>query len=335
MAMPPEENIDDLFRDELAGHATPPDPALWNRLANTAGAERLDELFRARLEGHATPPARELWERLEDEHLRPPRKLRGAAWWPMALAAAVALLLVAGGAGLLWRGWLTERSAAGLDAHSRKSAPVVAPRPAAPENSMGTAPAHSALAVVNNALAATAPRVEIRAKRTASVPTKNIFSSRATATGGLASSRSSAAKRAATSSPVGARQVAERLVATGRSAPQVVPAFGRAQPNALPDAGALATAPTTLTPAPANAAQVIEVDVRRGRSTPPAVAVAAAPARPADWPAPRRLLGGLLRQAGHLARGERVSLAEATGLPETLTLQANLGGRTLTRSIQL
>ncbi|WP_141765668.1 hypothetical protein, partial [Hymenobacter coccineus] len=72
------ENIDDLFRDGLDGHATPPDPALWARLADAADAAgappaaddaRLDELFRTGLAAHATPPGRHLWERLEDEHL--------------------------------------------------------------------------------------------------------------------------------------------------------------------------------------------------------------------------------------------------------------------------
>ena len=105
------DNIDDLFRDQLDGHATPPGPDLWARLQAQPGAEpaaetprpeRLDQLFQQRLHTHATPPARELWERLEDEHLRP-RKRRAAAWWPLAMAAAVLILLLAGG-GALWLG---------------------------------------------------------------------------------------------------------------------------------------------------------------------------------------------------------------------------------------
>ena len=68
------DNIDDLFRDQLDGHATPPGPDLWARLQAQPGAEpaaetprpeRLDQLFQQRLHTHATPPARELWERLE------------------------------------------------------------------------------------------------------------------------------------------------------------------------------------------------------------------------------------------------------------------------------
>jgi hypothetical protein len=44
---------------------------------------------------------------------------------------------------------------------------------------------------------------------------------------------------------------------------------------------------------------------------------------------------GLLRQADHLVHGEAVSLADATGLPETVTVQARLGGRLVSRTIQL
>ena len=50
----------------------------------------------------------------------------------------------------------------------------------------------------------------------------------------------------------------------------------------------------------------------------------------------RRGLGGrLLQQAGHLVRGERLSIAEATGLPENVTLRATIAGRTVSKSIQL
>jgi hypothetical protein len=92
---------------------------------------------------------------------------------------------------------------------------------------------------------------------------------------------------------------------------------------------ALAPAASAATP------EIIEVEVRRGaarpEATPVAVAVVAAAA-----PAPARRrglrLGGLLRQADHLVHGE---LAEATGLPETVTLQAHLGGRLVSKTIQL
>ena len=71
---------------------------------------------------------------------------------------------------------------------------------------------------------------------------------------------------------------------------------------------------------------------------------ATVPARPtqtyssavADAPNERRGLGSrLLLQAGHLVRGERLSLAEATGLLETVTVHATIAGRHLSKSIQL
>ncbi len=326
------EDIDDLFRDGLDGHATPPDPALWNRLADAP--DRLDELFRTRLTGHATPPGRALWERLEDEHLRPPRKRRGAAWWPLAVAAVVALLVAAGGAGLLWRTARHPRPAAGLAVGAQRtaSASIAAGRPAVKTTNAARIDAPSGTAA--GALETTAP-VAARTKTLAVAPPKNIFPGRATAAEGLASSGSSATKRVAGRFAAEARRTPARLVATGRPASAGAPAARPALPTLLPDAGALAVAPPIPAAASADAAQVIEVEVRRGGGTPPPAVVVAASAGADDRPAPRRLLGGLLRQAGHLARGERMSLAEATGLPETLTLQANLGGHTLTRSIQL
>jgi hypothetical protein len=79
---------------------------------------------------------------------------------------------------------------------------------------------------------------------------------------------------------------------------------------------------------------VITVDVRNGADPEarPATAIRTALAEAA---AERRLGGRLLRQAGHLVRGERISLAEIAGLPETVTVEATVAGRKLTKSIQL
>ena len=89
--------------------------------------------------------------------------------------------------------------------------------------------------------------------------------------------------------------------------------------------------PTTTSP------EIIEVDVRRGPALAPVappVILAVADATPA--PTRRRLrLGGLLRQADHLVHGESVNLAEASSLPETVTLQAHLGGRLISKTIRL
>jgi hypothetical protein len=78
------------------------------------------------------------------------------------------------------------------------------------------------------------------------------------------------------------------------------------------------------------------VEVRRGpepsRPTPaPALTVA----EPVPSRRPRLRLGGLLRQADHLVHGEPVSLAEATGLAETVTVQARFGGRVVSKTLQL
>lgn len=82
--------------------------------------------------------------------------------------------------------------------------------------------------------------------------------------------------------------------------------------------------------------EVVEVDVRRGpepsRPTPAPVVAAA---EPAPNRRPRLRLGGLLRQADHLVHGEPVSLAEATGLAETVTVQARFGGRVVSKTVQL
>lgn len=85
-----------------------------------------------------------------------------------------------------------------------------------------------------------------------------------------------------------------------------------------------------------SAPEIIEVEVRRGAApTSPTPAPIVAAAEPASTRRPRLRLGGLLRQADHLVHGEPVSLAEATGLAETVTVQARFGGRTLSKTIQL
>jgi hypothetical protein len=101
------------------------------------------------------------------------------------------------------------------------------------------------------------------------------------------------------------------------------------------DNNAPALAVATPAAAPAAEPEIIEVEVRRGgaRPTPAPAVVAVADAAPAAPTRRRGLrLGGLLRQADRLVHGE---LAEATGLPESVTLQARLGGRVVSKTIQL
>ena len=121
----PSNNLDDLFRQQLGQHSTPPSADLQRRLAELAETERLDSLFRTGLGSHASQPRRELWERLEDEHLHPrPRRRRGVvAWWQLSAAAMLLLALLAGG---LWRGgYLGQRP--GLAVSKPAEQPVAGP----------------------------------------------------------------------------------------------------------------------------------------------------------------------------------------------------------------
>ena len=343
------DNIDDLFRQQLDGHTTPPAPDLWARLAlPQADVDPVDATFQEGLRGHATPPRRELWERLEDEHLRPqPRRRRVVAWWQYS-AAAVLLLMLVGGA--LWSGnyWPTPNGgqvasrgngagAAHTSSRTASELPVggttatgsgqpQAPITAQSQDVASTSPAAPKKNQEIFSTEATAPR-----SSTSSTPIANTTRPRRPATAPQAS-KDYQPKR---SQPDAAMSTLAKL--GGRKAP------AGQTPSSLPTAPAVTT-PThaneapilALAPAaPAATPEIIEVEVRRGaarpEATPVAVAVVAAAA-----PAPARRrglrLGGLLRQADHLMHGE---LAEATGLPETVTLQARLGGRLVSKTIQL
>lgn len=341
------DNIDDLFRQKLDGHATPPAPDLWARLAlPSADTDPVDAAFQEGLRGHATPPRRELWERLEDEHLRPqPRRRRAAAWWQFS-AAAVLLLLLAGGA--LWSGryWqatnggqvasrgsnagaahtssqrVAELPTAGTT-HTAAGQPQT-PATAQPQDLAATSPAASKKNQDFLSDQATAPHAS-----TSSTPIASTTRPRHTAT----AHRASEGHQLQRSQPDAAASTLAQH--GGRNTPAGQPFTTSPQPTApAVTPPAHANDAPILAVAPAAAPEIIEVEVRRGTDRPtPAPAVAAvADATPA--PARRRglRLGGLLRQADHLVRGE---LAEATDLPETVTLQARLGGRLVSKTIQL
>ena len=128
-----------------------------------------------------------------------------------------------------------------------------------------------------------------------------------------------------------------RLTAADEQRPATAPAVAVAsKPTPAPEiVPALPTTPTAASLA--STGELITVDVRNGGSlaSRPAKTTSTALAA-AEEPEERRGLGGrLLRQAGHLVRGERVSLAEVTGLPENLTLRATVAGRSVSKSIQL
>ncbi|MDO7847480.1 hypothetical protein Q5H92_14005 [Hymenobacter sp. M29] len=354
--MPPE-NIDDLFREKLDGHASPPGADLWARLqahvpadaapASAVAPERLDQLFQKGLNQHATPPGRELWERLEDEHLRP-RQRRAAAWWPMALAAAVALLLLVGGAGL----WL------GLP-NGKMSASDVASQSPKTQKTGATAPVTSDAISADKARLAPEPQQqpvvaaatpEAASEENISVPEQKNATIQATRSLAVASNAPKASKAAreqssrhlkGTNRPLDATTDQAQSVARTTTPPAAHPATSAADEHrkTLENAPVVAqvTKPTpTVEIVPATSSGLITVDVRNGDAPARASQTIASALAEAAAPAERRGLGGrLLQQAGHLVRGERLSLAEATGLPENVTLRATIAGRHVSKSIQL
>ncbi|MGY3087181.1 cytoskeletal protein RodZ [Hymenobacter sp. UYAg731] len=354
--MLPDDNIDDLFRRQLDGHATPPGDDLWARLQNSAPQPEahdphLDELFQKGLGPHATPPRRELWERLEDEHLRQ-RQRRAAAWWPMAMAAAVLVLLLAGGAGL-WLGFpfgkmggsaVAVQKNEGTNTASKKLT-VVATKlnatatPTATNTATPTPISEEAIADNN-----TPAGIE----NTVSYSVQKNTTAQATCSLALASTASKASKSAGRLSPrhpLGSTRQPDAAAPSPTLVVRTTPPTPARQTAADEQRPAPVVAANPPTPAPATvidparlvpAPELITVEVRNGEAPArPARTVASALAANPE-PAERRRLGGrLLEQAGHLVRGERVSLAEVTGLPENVTIQATVAGHRVTKSIQL
>ncbi|MBH8557070.1 hypothetical protein [Hymenobacter negativus] len=358
--MLPEDNIDDLFRRQLDGHATPTGDDLWARLQASAPQPeahdpRLDELFQKNLAAHATPPRRELWERLEDEHLRP-RQRRAAAWWPMAMAAAVLILLLAGGAGL-WLGFpagkadgndVAVQKADGANAAASKATiGATAPNATAASKAATTTTATTAASVseavvaANNTLEATKNLVSASVqKNTAAQATRSLALASTATKAGKSAERLSPRHSLGSNWQPDAAAPSPALVARTTTVP---PTQKSATDEQHPAPVVAANTPPTPAPAtvidPARlvpSAELITVEVRNGEAPArPARAVASALAASPE-PAERRRLGGrLLQQAGHLVRGERVSLAEVTGLPENVTIQATVAGHRVTKSIQL
>ena len=222
------------------------------------------------------------------------------------------------------------------------------PATKAAADNIGSAPAINAASgtVATSQSAAQASETSI-----STLGQKNL-AGRATHPTGLASSASKVGMMAQ-QSPRHLQEISRQPDAAAASAPLV--ARTTAQPNAPTQpadepapsvASAKPPVPTSPTPAgeivpvatpsPAvlAAANLITVDVRSGAARRPSLATAVATAAAAT--AERQGLGGrLLRQVGHAVRGERISLSEVTGLPENLTLEANIAGRRVSKSIQL
>ncbi len=286
--------------------------------------EDIDKLFRDRLAQHAPTPPAYLWNQLEDE-LQPAKKR--PVLWMWAAAASVALLLVSG---VLWLHLGAGRPAGSVATTTRPARQTAQP---------ATQPAtQSGSRLEKKSVVAAAPQAT-PPHRFPSTPTEAATSTSSISQPQAAENRQLAAASAKVGSSRrlanGTRSAASPKPLASQPAPEAIAALApKTQPERTSEPTVAATpeprqlpvlAALAATPAPTGP---IEVEVRR---SPPA-AVATAAAAPADR---QRSLGGiLLRQARNAVRGDRVSLAQA-GLPETVTVQAHVAGRTLTKVIQL
>ncbi|OWP64037.1 hypothetical protein CDA63_06115 [Hymenobacter amundsenii] len=263
--------------------------------------EDIDKLFRERLAGHAPTPPAFVWAEIEAEIQ--PAKRRPIMW---LAAAAVALLTLLGGA---W--WLLSGSS--LNPAGRPELAATAPATSATPEKNTVAQATPALAPTSSLpeAAATAP-----ARRPATVVATTASASAARPGGvqpgpGPDRQPSVPALVAASGSPANGLAPVKALALTPTDLPE--PALTAVhRPATLPTRVVAFTGP-------------IEVDVRPGAE--PEQALAAGPAR-------RGGLLSVLRQARNVVKGDPVDLT-ATGLPESVTVQARIAGRTLTKTIQL
>ncbi|MBG8554776.1 hypothetical protein [Hymenobacter guriensis] len=273
--------------------------------------EDIDKLFRQRLQGHAPTPPADLWSRLEAE-LQPEKKKR-PMMWVYSMAAAIALLLMVGA------GWLLRGPQSPTTGSETPLAATETPA-SAPASVMETpAPEASKEKMIAQATPSPAPASTTPEARPAAATRPQA---------------SAPALVAAASRPARPRSAEASANPTTKSSFTDVAVVR--PPDAQPERTQAAPAPTTpaqtlvasATPAASSAAPVgpIEVEVRRQAETPAALAAAAPDRRPR--------LGGILRQVRNAVRGDQVNLADA-GLPETLTVQARVAGRTLTKTIQL
>ena len=284
--------------------------------------EDIDQLFRERLAGHAPTPPAFVWAEIEAE-IQPAKKRRPVMW---LAAAAVALLTLLGGA---W--WILTGS--GLNSAGRPELAATAPaRPAAPASEVAPATAAEA------------------AESTNPTPAEKKMLAQATPAPAPSSSPTEA---------IGAAPAHQPAAVVATTTPASVARPGGVQPDPTPDRRPLAPAAPVASVASANVPASVNSLTSTATSLPTTVAPKALtrPAslpthtvaltgpievdvRPAtEAPAPvetdrRPGLVSLLRQAGKVVKGERLSLTEA-GLPESVTVQARLAGHTLTKVIQL
>ncbi|MBC8081769.1 MAG: hypothetical protein H7Z21_01035 [Hymenobacter sp.] len=271
--------------------------------------EDIDKLFRDRLESHAPTPPDYLWQQLEEE-LQPTKKrpLR----WLWAVAAAVALLLASS---LLWLQLAPTPGTAPLATNPRPTRPIS-------QAPLRTARSEKkSVATTISQTTATPPLPSTSPKAAGATPRPRPEATRPEARQQVATGHPVRASQAFRTAPTPEMPVPlptpnELVITTPKTQPERSSSVAEAALVPQPQPATALAAPTGP----------IEVEVHRSNGE-PAAANAKDPTR-------RSLGGVLLRQARHAVRGERVSLAE-TGLPETVTVQARVAGRTLTKVIQL
>jgi len=279
--------------------------------------EDIDKLFRDSLADHAPTPPAYLWNQLEEE-LQPVKKR--PVLWMWAAAASVVLLLVSG---VVWlQTGFVSRTGTGTLATVSRPSKSTQPSIAQPENKSAAATTQATppqpLVSSPSEAAAEIAKAPLKQSPGAHPQTQQL------ATAAVPNRRS---RRVAPATRPEAQKNVSAPEAVAALAPKTQPERPSSALQPLPEPRQLPT--MALAGAPAAPIGPIEVEVRRGNES---TAMATADSQESSS---RPKLGGLLlRQARNAVRGDRVSLTEA-GLPETVTVQARVAGRTLTKVIQL
>ncbi|AHJ97880.1 hypothetical protein [Hymenobacter swuensis] len=275
--------------------------------------EDIDQLFRDRLADHAPTPPAFVWDAIEAEIQ--PRKRRPAMW---LAAAAVALFTLLGGA------WWVLTGGTGSSA-GRPEMAATTTRPASATPARPT-PAPAELNSEKNTLAQATP-----SPASPSSPTE----APATAPAAVVATTTPASEARSAGVQPDPAPASRRISRPRASEPQQL-AVAASLPGAEPRITAQSFAESAISRPELPLAQPTEPPARTVAFTGPIeVEVRNATEAPAPVvPAHRPRLVSLLRQARNVVQGEKVSLT-AAGLPETVTVQARLAGRTLTKVIQL
>ena len=285
----------------------------------------IDKLFRERLAGHAPTPPAFVWAEIEAE-IQPAKRRRPVMW---LAAASVALLVLLGAAGWLLLGGSGPAARPELAAAPPARVPAGRTTKAAAADAKNNSADQQALlaaAEINTAARATAVAAapsgpsEATATVTAPGPAALVATTvrvAASQPGGVQPGLTANRRPPTSSSTVASERLPANEPAPATALAATVPNLPEpALAPVLKRSAALATATVALT-------GPIEVEVRPAYEAPEP-----------EQPARRRGVLAVLRQVRNVVQGEPVSLT-AAGLPETVTVQARLGSRTLTKTIHL